>query len=445
MDKTVLIYSQRALSNRHRFVFDFLLIENLDLDYQFTTDITRFKNANNSLRINYSINDCPSENSITIFNCGLLDEKEIRSFVPELKGEGSSTKLFPAEKKSSYNIDFDLFSACFYLLSRYEEYSNFNRDKHGRFCAGVSLAFKNNFLQDPLIDIWIHALKEQLSLSFGYSFPKTSFQYHPTYDIDIAWAYKHKGLLRKVNLLLRLLKSENKEISSDITNTWLNKKKDPYQVFSYLDDLKNKYPSLNPCYFFALGKWSRFDKNTPTYKRSFTHLIRKISLHNNVGIHPSYRSNQSISILSKERNKLNKILSAPVLKSRQHYLKLALPNTYRNLIELGIKEDYPLGFSDDIGFRASTSRSFLWYDLKAESISTLRLYPFQIMDVSLFTYLNLRPEEALQKSLDILNSIQNYGGTLRTIWHNSSFYAAEGWTTERTRVYEQIYEKASKA
>ena len=29
MDKTVLIYSQRTLSNRHRFVFDFLFIENL--------------------------------------------------------------------------------------------------------------------------------------------------------------------------------------------------------------------------------------------------------------------------------------------------------------------------------------------------------------------------------------------------------------------------------
>ena len=49
------------------------------------------------------------------------------------------------------------------------------------------------------------------------------------------------------------------------------------------------------------------------------------------------------------------------------------------------------------------------------------VHPFQIMDVTLKNYLNLEPDQAIEKIKNIVNTIARYGGTMISIWHNSSF------------------------
>ena len=133
----------------------------------------------------------------------------------------------------------------------------------------------------------------------------------------------------------------------------------------------------------------------------------------------------------------------PVRKFRDFIIRKYEIRHIRNLENLKIEEDYTLGYSDSIGFRASTARSFLWYDLQKERISSLRLYPFQVMDVSLFNYMQLNCQEAEKEISNILKMIKTYGGTFRTIWHNSSFYDLEGWTEERQELYKSIYKMAA--
>ena len=48
------------------------------------------------------------------------------------------------------------------MISRYEEYLPHIKDIHGRFEAKESLAFKNNFLEKPIVDIWINLIKKEL-------------------------------------------------------------------------------------------------------------------------------------------------------------------------------------------------------------------------------------------------------------------------------------------
>ena len=57
---------------------------------------------------------------------------------------------------------FDPFAASFFMISRYEEYLPHIKDIHGRFEAKESLAFKNNFLEKPIVDIWINLIKKEL-------------------------------------------------------------------------------------------------------------------------------------------------------------------------------------------------------------------------------------------------------------------------------------------
>ena len=445
MDKKVLILIDRPITNRHHYVFDFMFYENLGLSYSITSDISQFKQNNDSLKVNYSGKKHDTPNCLEIFNQGFLEENQIHhTFQPEVLKNGKETLLFPAPIDSTFDFNFDIFSACFYLLSRYEEYQNFEPDKHNRFCSYSSLARKYDFIKFPLVDSWIELIRIRINTISDLKIEKVKYTFQPTYDIDIAWAFKHKGFIQKLNLLVRLLKSKNKQLNKDIINTLLNNKKDPYQVFDNLDNLHKIYSIANAIFFFAVGKWSAFDKNTSISNLEFQSLIKGIHNKYKLGIHPSYRSNTHVDILKSELKNLEKTIGENILKSRQHFLKLSFPTTYQNLIQQGIKEDYTLGYSDCIGFRASCSRSFFWYNLIEEKKSTLRLFPFQVMDVSLFNYMNLSPEEALNQTEEIINHIQSFGGTFRTIWHNSSFYTEEGWTVEKQNMYEYLLKKATK-
>ena len=47
-----------------------------------------------------------------------------------------------------------------------------------------SLAFKENFLQIPLINIWVNKFAETLKIRDPkFEFRMPNFKYHPTYDI----------------------------------------------------------------------------------------------------------------------------------------------------------------------------------------------------------------------------------------------------------------------
>ena len=130
-----------------------------------------------------------------------------------------------------------------------------------------------------------------------------------------------------------------------------------------------------------------------------------------------------------------------MLLSRQHFLKLTFPNTYRHLIQVGIQSDYTMGYADNIGFRAGIATPFYWYDLENEAMTNLKIYPFQVMEVTLKEYLKLSPEEAIVYVKPLIEATKAVGGTFTTLWHNSTLSETEGYEGWR-RVYEAILEEA---
>ena len=73
---------------------------------------------------------------------------------------------------------------------------------------------------------------------------------------------------------------------------------------------------------------------------------------------------RDIEILKKEKMRLENIINTPVTFSRQHFLRLSIPETYQNLIDLDIEEDYTMGYAKYAGFRASTCTPFYFFDLR---------------------------------------------------------------------------------
>jgi len=99
----------------------------------------------NAFVVNYGTN--LPEGSFNIFSDGLMFKKGIdKQDTGHFRQEGQMY-LFPAPVE--FDLPFDLFSACFFLLSRYEEYLPFEPDGYGRFEADQSLAFRIGFLEEP--------------------------------------------------------------------------------------------------------------------------------------------------------------------------------------------------------------------------------------------------------------------------------------------------------
>jgi hypothetical protein len=173
--------------------------------------------------------------------------------------------------------------------------------------------------------------------------------------------------------------------------------------------------------------YSTNDKNLPVDNHSFIKLIKSIADHADIGIHPSFESNRYPYKLEKEIKNLSKVFHKEITKSRQHFLKLSFPETYKQLIELDIEEDYTMGYASDVGFRAGTCTPFYFYDLDLEIETKLKIFPFQIMEATLLYYLKLNPENSIELCKQIIKEVKEVNGSLYTLWHNETVSEYRQW------------------
>lgn len=339
-------------------------------------------------------------------------------------------------------LPFDVFSAVFYLVSRYEEYDTAHgRDEHGRFQAQHSLAYQKGFLHLPIIEIWVKLLAQNLQNRFPIlRFNPPKYRFQPTFDIDMAWAYKHKNAVQTLGRVAIELLTLNLEGLKNRLNVLFNNQQDPFFTFDALEEIHEK-SSESPIFFFLVGKYGTYDKNTTPKNKYFQALIQQISQKYSVGIHPSYGSNQAQAILAAEIKTLHELTKTAITHSRQHFLKLTLPTTYRRLLAEGIEQDWSMGYAEQLGFRAGISQPFFWFDLQSNQATNLRIVPFAIMDVTLRVYLRLSPEQALTACRSLIETLRKTDGQLVTLWHNSSLSDIDEWKGWN-EVYTQVVNEA---
>lgn len=403
---------------RLAYITDFIGRQINGKPFRLTNNSETYRNFHGP-KINYS--DEPIvENEIYLKPHTLLFEKDIRQQETDVFEFNKKKKLF----KSSGSLQFDIFAASFYLLSRYEEWLPHKKDIYGRFAHENSVAFKHDFLHLPLVNLWINDLKKLISEKFpGYlkepgSKPAT-VNLKPTYDIDIAWSYRNKGYGRNIGGAVKSILKGKWGMFSERMSVLKGTRKDPYDSYDWLDKL-HKRNGLEPLYFFHVGSHrGKFDKNISPSNPKMQELIRRHAERYPVGLHPSWASGDHVELLEKEIRTLEKICNRPVSISRQHYLRFNLPDTYRNLIKAGIKSDYSMGYGSINGFRASVASPFYWYDIEKEEATSLEVFPFCFMDANAFYEQNLSAQEALKDLRMYGASTRDAGGLMITIWHNN--------------------------
>lgn len=403
-----------------------------------TSDVALFK-AHTEEKISYTNN--PISDELFFLSRNLLFETGITDQNITVFNYNDCSVFFATGKLSV--LPFDIFATSFYLVSRYEEYLPHIRDAHDRFDAKDSLAYAHKFLQKPLVNIWAKWLQELIQKKYpSIHFPNKKYEFISTIDIDNAYAYREKGFTRSVGGYLKaLFKFDFPEIA-ERSKVLMGAQKDPYDTYSFQLEMLKKY-QFKSIYFFLLGDYGVNDKNLPVESKKFQALIKMLGDYAEVGIHPSYGSNKSKEQLKKEVMRLSKVMHKEITNSRQHFLKLTLPETYRNLIDLDITDDYTMGYASLVGFRASICSPFNFYDLDNELETQLKIHPFAIMEGTLKYYMNVGPQEAMEYIKPLIEQVKQVDGTFISLWHNDSLNDQKMWKGWRG-VYEEMIRYAVK-
>ena len=359
------------------------------------------------------------DNIISIKPHAILFDVGIKDYLIEVNNHTQYYKFF--FKNSTNAIPFDLFGASFWLLTRYEEYLPYKSDKHNRFNYKSSLAYQYDFIQTPLINLWLNELKNLLIIKYPeLKFNIQSYNFISTIDIDSAFKFKFKGFVRSTAGYISDILSRN---FISLKLRWLvntGKKSDPFDCYNFLIDVHKK-ERVEAIYFFLLGDYGPNDKNHAATNLDFQALIKGISDYSKIGIHPSFGSNKNSQQLKIEISRLANIIHSAITKSRQHYSMLKFPQTYQNILNAGILEDFSMGYTNYNGFRASYCLPYRWYSIENETATPLIINSFCINENTLI-YFSKKENKTLEELTEpLINEVKKYNGKLVSIFHNDSF------------------------
>lgn len=400
-------------SIRVQYVFDFVLTETLNMEYELTSNSDFFRSADNPLKWAYGV-DMDTIPSLPATE--LLWENDIRMQHTVQMTHEDIVPLFPASKIG--DIDFDLFASLFYLISRYEEYLPCVKDNHGRYAALQSVAYQYGFLEAAMVNRYIlwfvrWLRKKFINLDIKMSKPKALMTVdidHPFYTKDVSLGKWLKRSLKEFNFL-----SEN----------------DKYDTTDFMLDSLGDLPSI---FFILCPKLpSDMDHFNQRDSEAFISMIRRLKAKSKMGLHPSYYA-EDRNLLEEELSWLSVYHERPMKSVRFHYLRFDIESTPHILIKAGIQNDFSLGYGTHAGFRTSCSLPFYFFDLKKNRKTNLKIYTPCIMD-SVFKYGSM--EGFQEKMNQLIDEVKNYGGVFIPIFHND-IVVEEEWQQNFTNCVDKM-------
>ena len=406
----LLIYSHK-ITPRLTYVMRHLFTRILGIDISFTTKVEDFI-KHTGAKITYTKQAL--QNEFFVRSNDLLFEQGINDLQITVRNWEGVPCFFSADERS--NVPFDIFSASFYLLSRYEEYLPHMKDIHGRFSPKDSLAYMNSFLHLPVVDIWAYKLLGLLQERFPELERKTrDYQFTSLIDVTASHSYAHRGFVRSLAGLFYDLGSFKFRRVAERVKVWFYPENDPYNNFDFLVE-QHKQLNIKSIFFFQFATYSTYDKNVSPNHNKFRHLIKSISDYSTIALAGSYGSFEDNELLKKERKNLAGVINRSVEASRMRYNRIHIPQTYRNLIEAEFTDDYTMGYTHEIGFRAGSCTPFYFYDINLEIQQPIRIHPFAVHDYAL---VNLKEQEKILEKVGALHTeIKNVNGHFLTVFSN---------------------------
>jgi len=371
--------------------------------------------------------------------------------LPVLYCGNGSLDSFVRESDSLIETNIDIVASSFFMLTRYEEIILGIRDEFGRFPARASLAYKEEFLNRPIVNeyiellwSWLHSLTPEICREPLWP-DSMEFAVCLTHDVDQVSRYS----VSRLTLLRPAAKAQATQplrkkvwwavsLILDYLRFLLHLEKDPYDTFDYILGLEGKYGFKSSFYFMAC-RIGTPDMAYSINERKVIDTIHSIEASGcEVGLHGSYDSYDDVSRMAEEKSRLDGVLSTVHYGCRQHYLRWRTPDTWRIQSKSGLLYDTTLTFPDKVGFRCGICLPFKPFDIVENRVIDIWELPTVVMDAS-FTYpdyQNYSFEEGYSEIIRHINTVKEVNGVFVLLWHNF-FHPRAGWMRQK-RIFEAV-------
>jgi len=323
--------------------------------------------------------------------------------------------------------ELDIFSASFFMLTRWEEYVNKNRDSHNRFPAYESLAYKEGFLDTPIVNELIEDLKSKLlALDSSLVFKKRVFELVLTHDVDEVKFWKSKKQLFRI-VLGDILKRRDVALALGRVKEYylvsIGKIKDPFDTFDWLMQKSEEIGVKSRFYFMSGGVTEHDNRYDITTQKI---LIEKIKSRGHiVGIHPSYNAYNNFEQFEKEKKLLEEVCECKIDEGREHYLRFEVPTTWQIWEDNGMKIDSSCGYADKEGFRCGTGDEFSVFNILSREKLKLKERPLIYMDDNRLANERVYDKDTLMETITRLKDKNREYGSINTLLFHQNIFAVD--------------------
>jgi peptidoglycan/xylan/chitin deacetylase (PgdA/CDA1 family) len=392
--------------------------------------------------------DWLKEDSLPACPLSLWDSDELgveinllNKYIPVIYGKPNCE----VSNKKKIKIGIDIFGSAFFLLSRYEEAVLSDRDEHNRFPSNASIAFKEKFMDRPIVNEYLEILWSCLKYLWpGIRRKKRDFRMLVSADVDRPYRLGVKNILWQVVDMGQdlLQKKDPKRAVYSMVNSYKGRRGDlsydpQYNNCKVMMDI-NESAGNKMSFFFISGDFNTRRDGCYTLDEP---VIRKLirSIHDRgheIGLHPSYQTYLDEKQLRLELENLLRVLGEENIKQeviggRQHYLRWETPTTARNWESAGLNYDSTLGYADSGGFRCGTCYEYSLYDIHERRELRVRERPLVVMEVGIVP----KPFKNNAFSRNVIDRMQHfkevcrkYNGDFVFLWHNTTFYTEQSYS-----------------
>lgn len=324
----------------------------------------------------------------------------------------------------------DLFAAAFWLLARMEEYGSIGRDEHGRPITSQLHLSRTGRLLCPVVDEWLIAFaKAWRAVDPALPQMTRTYRHLATMDMDNGAMYLGREWWRSIGSAAKDLAKGKIMRLAERAMVLVGMKRDPYAVHEQFGQMAAESGAAMLFNVLATDR-GRHDHAVPPEHPYMRELIGRLASMAEVGLHPAYQSSAQAGMILRQKARLEVVLGRTVTHSRQHFLRMQIGATQRELVQAGIKHDHSFGLADQLGFRAGTCSPFPFYSIEHEQELPLMIHPFALMDSALAYKMGLRPAQALREGKRVVDAVRAVDGELSTVWHErflSGFGDEAGW------------------
>jgi hypothetical protein len=421
---TLVVEAPAAYEPERRYILDVVLRDWLGLDWELGSA------ERDNVRI--TLAEDHGEHDVVVPDVLFATAPEhwlTKASLPVVHAGGRVPVLYGAPAADDGRLEVDVFGSAFFMLTRYEELVVTDRDEHGRFPAGASIAERAGLADTPIVDAYVELLWGAMQRTWP-RLRRAQRTYHVvlSHDVDDPLATLDHGPRDLVRQLGGdLVRRRDPRLAMRRVRSLLGDRSlDPNNTFDFLMDVSERL-GLRSAFYFLAHRDPRPRDGDFLFEHPWVRsLIGRVSRRGHeVGLHPSLCTYRNPARIGEEFQRLLRVAESEGVHQddwggRQHFLRWANPDTWRSWEAVGLSYDSTLGYSDTIGFRAGTCHAYRAFDLTQRRPLRLIERPFQVMDVALEAAMSRSLDGAYAAVMDVAAQCRRYGGSLGILWHNNT-------------------------